>query len=87
MLHWTHRDNLPPIAATFWPELAAPGRGRGTTVTQMTRHFGVLIPSTNTTVEMESRLLPVGYQAHFGRLGSASGETFTPSLHARHLLG
>jgi len=45
----------------------------------MTRHFGVLIPSTNTTVEMESRLLPISYQAHFGRLGSASGQTFTPS--------
>jgi maleate isomerase len=45
----------------------------------MTHHFGVLIPSTNTMVEIESRLLPDGYQAHFGRLGSASGETFTPS--------
>jgi len=30
----------------------------------MTRHFGVLIPSTNTTVEIECRLLPVSYQAH-----------------------
>ncbi|MBV9577285.1 MAG: hypothetical protein JO057_01710 [Chloroflexi bacterium] len=28
---------------------------------------------------MESRLLPYSYQAHFGRLGSATGETFTPS--------
>jgi len=46
----------------------------------MTRHFGVLIPSTNTTVEMECRLLPPGYQAHIGRLmTSAPGQTFSPS--------
>ena len=45
----------------------------------MTRHFGVLIPSTNTTVEMECRLLPSSYQAHIGRLmTSAPGETFSP---------
>ena len=44
----------------------------------MIRHFGVLIPSTNTTVEMESRLLPPGYQAHFGRLmTSRPGQTFS----------
>ena len=46
----------------------------------MTRHFGVLIPSTNTTVEMECRLLPPAYQAHIGRLmTSAPGQTFSPS--------
>jgi maleate cis-trans isomerase len=45
----------------------------------MPRHFGVLIPSTNTTVEMECRLLPANFQAHFGRLGSRTGQTFTPS--------
>ena len=46
----------------------------------MTHHFGVLIPSTNTTVEIESRLLPAAYQAHFGRLmTSAPGRTFQPS--------
>ena len=46
----------------------------------MTRHFGVLIPSTNTTVEMECRLLPPSYQAHIGRLiSSAPGQTFQPS--------
>jgi maleate isomerase len=44
----------------------------------MTRHFGVLIPSTNTTVEMECRLLPATYQAHVGRLMS-SGGSFSPS--------
>jgi len=44
----------------------------------MTRHFGVLIPSTNTTVEIECRLLPATYQAHVGRLMS-SGGSFSPS--------
>jgi maleate isomerase len=44
----------------------------------MTRHFGVLVPSTNTTVEMECRLLPATYQAHVGRLMS-SGGSFSPS--------
>jgi maleate cis-trans isomerase len=44
----------------------------------MPRHFGVLIPSTNTTVEMECRLLPATYQAHVGRLKS-SGGSFSPS--------
>ncbi len=45
----------------------------------MTRHFGVLIPSTNTTVEMECRLLPVIYQAHIGRLKSSGAGSFSPS--------
>jgi maleate cis-trans isomerase len=46
----------------------------------MTRRFGVLIPSTNTTVEAECRLLPPTYQAHFGRLlTSAPGQPFSPS--------
>src|SRR5216110_3390274 len=58
----------------------------------MTRHFGVLIPSTNTTVEMECRLfLPATYQAHVGRLKS-SGGSFSPSRdedidYQSHLLG
>src|SRR5438309_1647617 len=57
----------------------------------MTRHFGVLIPSTNTTVEMECRLLPATYQAHVGRLMS-SGGSFSPSRdedvdHQSRLLG
>src|SRR3989475_8800862 len=43
------------------------------------RHFGVLIPSTNTTVEMECRLLPTTYQAHFGRLMSSGAGSFSPS--------
>ncbi|MGH7343558.1 MAG: hypothetical protein ACREK4_01475, partial [Candidatus Rokuibacteriota bacterium] len=45
----------------------------------MTRHFGVLIPSTNTTVEMECRLLPPRYQAHAGRLMSSGAGSFSPS--------
>jgi len=44
-----------------------------------TRHFGVLIPSTNTTLEMECRLLPAAYQAHIGRLKSTSPGPFAPS--------
>ncbi len=42
------------------------------------RHFGILIPSTNTTVEIECRLLPAAYQAHIGRCKS-SGGSFSPS--------
>jgi maleate cis-trans isomerase len=34
----------------------------------MTIHFGVLIPSTNTTAETELSRLPAGYQAHYARL-------------------
>jgi hypothetical protein len=46
----------------------------------MTRHFAILIPSTNTTVEAECRLLPPAYQAHIGRLlTSAPGQPFSPS--------
>jgi maleate cis-trans isomerase len=46
----------------------------------MVRHFGVLIPSTNTTVETEARLLPPTYQAHVGRLlTSTPGQPFSPS--------
>jgi maleate isomerase len=57
------------------------------------RHFGVLIPSTNTTVEIEySRLLPADLQVHVGRLGKAGNTPFLPSLDAdvayqAHLLG
>jgi maleate cis-trans isomerase len=45
----------------------------------MTRHFGVLIPSTNTTVEIECRHVPMSYQAHVGRLLSSGGGSFSPS--------
>ena len=43
-------------------------------------HFGVLIPSTNTTVEIEySRLLPASLQVHVGRLLSSGTGPFAPS--------
>lgn len=46
----------------------------------MIRHFGVLIPSTNTTVEIEyNRLLPPGLQVHVGRLGKDVDTPFFPS--------
>src|SRR3954453_11128935 len=49
----------------------------------MTHHFGVLIPSTNTTVEIEyNRLLPATLQAHVGRLLSSGRGPFSPSLDA-----
>jgi maleate isomerase len=45
------------------------------------RHFGVLIPSTNTTVEIEyTRHLPVTLQFHIGRCGKAANTPFSPSL-------
>jgi maleate isomerase len=47
----------------------------------MMRHFGVLIPATNTTIEIEyNRLLPDTLQAHVGRLGKATNTPFSPSL-------
>jgi maleate cis-trans isomerase len=51
----------------------------------MTRHFGVLIPATNTTVEIEyTRLLPAEWQAHYARVLSQShGKSpFSPPLDA-----
>ena len=49
----------------------------------MTHHFGVLIPSTNTTVEIEySRLLPSTLQAHVGRLLTSGTGPFSPSKDA-----
>src|SRR5215475_9727587 len=46
----------------------------------MIRHFGVLIPSTNTTVEMEyNRLLPPTLQVHVGRLGKGDNTPFSSS--------
>jgi maleate isomerase len=49
----------------------------------MNHHFGVLIPSTNTTVEIEyGRLLPSTLQVHVGRLKSSGTGPFAPSLDA-----
>ena len=45
------------------------------------RHFGVLIPSTNTTVEIEyTHHLPAALQFHVGRCGKGGGTPFSPSL-------
>ena len=47
----------------------------------MTRHFGVLIPSTNTTAESEySHLVPPEWQPHYARMAtsSASKTPFSP---------
>lgn len=47
------------------------------------RHFGSLIPSTNTTVEIEfNQLLPDTLQLHVGRLGKGGDTPFSPSLDA-----
>src|SRR5882762_10269910 len=44
------------------------------------RHFGVLVPSTNTTVEIEyTHHLPPTLQSHTGRLGKGSGTPFSAS--------
>ena len=44
------------------------------------RHFGVLIPSTNTTGEIEyTRHLPATLQFHIGRLGKGGNTPFSPS--------
>ncbi len=48
----------------------------------MTHHFGVLIPSTNTTCEIEYCRLPPSLQVHIGRLGKGDGGTFSPSKDA-----
>jgi maleate isomerase len=41
----------------------------------MTRHFGALIPATNTTVEIEyTRLLPAEWQAHYARVMTSSAD-------------
>ncbi len=46
-------------------------------------HFGVLIPATNTTCEIEyGRLLPPNLQVHVGRLGKGGDTPFSPSLDA-----
>lgn len=46
------------------------------------RHFGLLIPATNTTCEIELGHLPGGLQAHFARCGRDGPSPFHPSLDA-----
>jgi maleate isomerase len=46
------------------------------------RHFGILVPSTNTTCEIEFCRLPAGLQVHTARLGKGGNTPFSPSLDA-----
>ena len=46
----------------------------------MPRHFGILIPSTNTTCEIEFCRLPPELQVHTARLGKGGNTPFSPSL-------
>src|SRR4029453_6668562 len=48
----------------------------------MPRHFGILVPSTNTTCEIEFCRLPAELQVHTGRLGKGGNTPVSPSLHA-----
>ncbi len=45
----------------------------------MPRHFGMLVPSTNTTCEIEFCRLPGELQVHTGRLGKGGNTPFSPS--------
>ncbi len=44
------------------------------------RHFGILVPSTNTTCEIEFCRLPPQLQVHIARLGKGGNTPFSPSL-------
>jgi maleate isomerase len=48
----------------------------------MPRHFGILVPSTNTTCEIEFCRLPADLQVHTARLGKGGGTPFSPSIDA-----
>jgi maleate isomerase len=48
----------------------------------MPRHFGILVPSTNTTCEIELGRLPPDLQVHTARLGKGGDTPFSPSLDA-----
>ncbi len=48
----------------------------------MPRHFGMLVPSTNTTNEIEYGRLAPELQVHTGRLGKGGDTPFSPSLDA-----
>src|SRR5690348_13652051 len=45
----------------------------------MPRHFGILVPSTNTTCEIEYCRLAPELQVHTGRLGKGGSTPFSPS--------
>ena len=44
------------------------------------RHFGILVPSTNTTCEIEFCRLPPELQVHTARLGKGGNTPYSPSL-------
>jgi maleate cis-trans isomerase len=48
----------------------------------MPRHFGILVPSTNTTCEIEFCRLPQDLQVHTARLGKGGNTPFSPGLDA-----
>lgn len=48
----------------------------------MAHHFGVLIPATNTTCEVEFCRLPPALQVHIARCGKSGDTPFHPSLDA-----
>jgi maleate isomerase len=48
----------------------------------MPRHFGLLVPATNTTCEIELGRLPADLQLHTARLGKTSDSPFSPGLDA-----
>jgi maleate cis-trans isomerase len=48
----------------------------------MPRHFGILVPSTNTTCEIEFSRLPEDLQVHTARLGKDGKSPFAPSIDA-----
>jgi len=48
----------------------------------MPRHFGILVPSTNTTCEIEFCRLAPELQVHTARLGKGGNAPFSPSLDA-----
>jgi maleate cis-trans isomerase len=48
----------------------------------MPRHFGILVPSTNTTCEIEFCRLAPDLQVHTARLGKGGKTPFSPSLEA-----
>jgi maleate cis-trans isomerase len=48
----------------------------------MSRHFGILVPSTNTTCEVEYCRFAPALQVHTGRLGKGGDTPFSPSKDA-----
>ena len=48
----------------------------------MPRHFGILVPCTNTTCEIEFCRLPPDLQVHTARLGKRDASPFSPGLDA-----